>query len=236
MSFAFIRTKIKLYTHWRYNKGEEGMGKKKDDNGFFHILWCSWDESQGLHLELGHRTFSDLISWFRQLKISPNWDSLETPQTLRKGTTNSCPLTPVLWGTSQSFSWSDCTYPLIKYSAVIKMEFKRQNFLLLPPSLPSPHPCPFPFPFSLLFLSSPHLSPWGQAEVGGSDLGRADWGTLTNNPHNPSAQNLTSQTTKILSWAQSWACGSVTNPKRTSGVSPGSEHHKPDVAGSLFAV
>lgn len=136
MLFAFIRTKIKLYTHRRYNKGEEGMGKKKDDNGFFHILWCSWDESQGLHLELGHRTFSDLISWFRQLKISPNWDSLETPQTLRKGTTNSCPLTPVPWGTSQSFSWSDCTYPLIKYSAVIKMEFKRQNFLLLPPSLP----------------------------------------------------------------------------------------------------
>lgn len=34
MSFAFIRTKIKLYTHCRYNKGEEGKGKK-DDNGFF---------------------------------------------------------------------------------------------------------------------------------------------------------------------------------------------------------
>lgn len=38
MSFAFIRAKIKLYTHWRYNKGEEGKGKKRMIMDFSYTL------------------------------------------------------------------------------------------------------------------------------------------------------------------------------------------------------
>lgn len=39
MSFAFIRTKIKLYTHTEdRTKGKRERGKKKDDNGFFRYF------------------------------------------------------------------------------------------------------------------------------------------------------------------------------------------------------